>query len=113
MLRGNLLGELPMRRFAALALLALAGGCTPDMFVSSVLPHGVEVDPFGTTSLARAPTEPGYAEINNADPAAGALKARLTCTLGASLGEAQTLPGDAADFSFQRADCTPYRLSLF
>jgi len=87
-----------MRRFAALALLALAGGCTPDMFVSSVLPHGVEVDPFGTTSLARAPTEPGYAEINNADPAAGALKAR---------------PGDAADFSFQRADCTPYRLSLF
>jgi len=102
-----------MRRFAALALVALAGGCTPDMLVSSVTPHGVEVDPFGTSSLSRAPTDPGYAEFNNADPAAGALKARLTCTLGASLGEVQTLQGDAADFNFQRADCTPYHLSLF
>jgi hypothetical protein len=68
---------------------------------------------FGTTGLAQTPTQPGYADFDNAAPDVPAQHADSLCTLGYQKLEATTIPGAPVPLTSWRVRCNAYRPTLF
>ena len=112
-----------MRRLLAVPALLLFAACSggpgADLVPPGVGPlsqfffglPGAQPE-FGTTGLAETPTEPGYAEFNNASPGVPAEQAAALCTLGYVKTAQTTVPGETTPLTSLRVRCNPYRPSL-